>query len=139
MLEACKNCIIWLDNSMKNFYFHHSVFQRQGRSGKWHFFYVIFSGGIWLNFTFSSTQFGMFFPDFYWDMSGNWINTNNLSWNTVVMKKIGKTFKKCSFRTIFGQNLDKHGPHPKSSSMFFVEITEGDHKLSRTFYFIKIS
>ena len=56
----------------------------------------------------------------------------------VLKKKIGKTFKNRSFTTIFKQKQDQHGPHPKSSSIFFLKMTKGDHKLSRTFYFIKI-
>ena len=54
-------------------------------------------------------------------------------------KKIGKTVKNWSFGIILGQKLGQHGLHPKSSSNVFVEIAKGDHKLSRTFYFIKIS
>ena len=54
-------------------------------------------------------------------------------------KRLGKTNKNCSFRIRFGPKLGQHGPHLKSSSIFCVEIAEGDHKLSRTFYFIKIS
>ena len=73
-------------------------------------------------------------------MSGNWINIYNFCYNTVVLeKKLGKTVKNCSFRILFGQKVGQHGPHPKSSWIFFVEVTQGDHKLSRTFYFIKIS
>ena len=54
-------------------------------------------------------------------------------------KKIGKTVKKCSARTLFGQKLAQYITRQKCSSIFFREITKGDHKLSRTFYFIKIS
>ena len=45
--------------------------------------------------------------------------------------------KNCSPRTLFGQKLGQHGPHPKSSSIIFLEIKE-DHKLSINFYFIKV-
>ena len=48
-------------------------------------------------------------------------------------KKIGKTFENCSFRT-----SPAYGPCPKSSSIFSGK-TKGDHKLLRTFDFIKIS
>ena len=54
-------------------------------------------------------------------------------------KKISKTLKNYSFRTLFGQKLGQHGPHPKSNLILFLELTKGDHKLPRTFYFIKIS
>ena len=60
VLEACKNQIIWLDNNVKNFYIHHSIFPRRGRSGKWHFFMlssVLEFGQI---LPFSSTHFGIF-------------------------------------------------------------------------------
>ena len=44
---------------------------------------------------------------------------------------------------IFGPNLCKkrgqYGPHPKQTKSFFAEMTKADHKLSKTFYFIKIS
>ena len=73
-------------------------------------------------------------------MSGNWINIYNFCYNTVVLeKKLGKTVKNCSFRILYGQKVGQHGPHPKSSWIFCVEVAKGDHKLSRTFYFIKIS
>ena len=33
-----------------------------------------------------------------------------------------------------------HGPHPKfKKNFFFAEITKPGHKLSKTFYFIKMS
>ena len=53
-------------------------------------------------------------------------------------KKISETVKNCSLRTLFEQKLGQYGPRPKSSSIFCMEITKGDHKLSRTFYVIKI-
>ena len=44
---------------------------------------------------------------------------------------------------IFGLNLCKkrgqYGPHPKQTENLFAEMTKADHKLSKTFYFIKIS
>ena len=45
MLEAYKSHGIWLDGSVKILDIHHSIFLRQGRSGKWRFVY----GGIWSN------------------------------------------------------------------------------------------
>ena len=71
-------------------------------------------------------------------MSGNQFNVYNLYYNTVVLKKIWYV-KNCSFKILLGQKLGCHGPHPKSISIFCVEMTKGDHKLSRTVYFIKIS
>ena len=88
---------------------------------------------------FSSTHVGFFFADFYWDMLGQWTDIYNLCYHIVVLKKkINKTVKNCSSRTLFGQKLGQHGPHPTWSSNFFLKITKGDHKLSRTFYFIQI-
>ena len=75
-----------------------------------------------------------FFADFHWDMSGNLINIYNLCYNTVVLKKIAKTFTDCSFRTLFGQKLSQQRPCPKSSSIFFFWRY---HKLFRTFYLSK--
>ena len=43
-------------------------------------------------------------------------------------KKIGKIFKNFTFKALFRQK-----------KIFFLEITKADHKLSRMFYFIKIS
>ena len=37
------------------------------------------------------------------------------------------------------QKSSPHGPYPKQKTFFFAEITTPDHKLSKTFYFIKIS
>ena len=80
-----------------------------------------------------------FFADFCWDKLGHWINIYNLHYHIVVLKKKnGKTVKNCSSRILFGQKLGQHGPRPKWSSIFFLEITKGDHKFSRTFYFIKV-
>ena len=53
-------------------------------------------------------------------------------------KKNAKTFTNCLFRTLLGQKLGQQRPCPKSSSIFVLEITKGDHKLSVTLYFIKI-
>ena len=69
-------------------------------------------------------------------MSAKGINIYNLCYNALVLKKIGKTFQKCSFRTLYRQ---KHGPGQKSSSIFFSENRKEDRKHSRTFHFIKMS
>ena len=53
-------------------------------------------------------------------------------------EKIGKTFKNCSFRTLFRQKWGQHGSHhPQSSSTFLMEITKEVHV--RAFYIIKKS
>ena len=133
---------MWLDNFVKIFGFHHSIFPRRGRLGKRRFSVsVVFSYLQWSHFVkcypLISPKLG-FFADFYSDISENLTNVYNFYYNTVVLRKeIVKTFKNCSFRTIFGQKLDQQGPCPKSSS-FFLHITKGDHKLLRTFYFFKI-
>ena len=63
-------------------------------------------------------------------------------YNTVVLKKkIGKTVKNCSFEIILWQKTGHWASmsHTQNQAQFFfVEITKGD-KLSRTFYFIRIS
>ena len=51
------------------------------------------------------------------------------------MKKTGKTLENCSFTSLYRQKQD----HPKIKFTFFLKITDGDDKLSRTFYFIKTS
>ena len=70
-------------------------------------------------------------------MSENWINIYNLCCNAVFVKKIAKLVKNCYFRTLFRQKLGQHGPHPKSSSIFCLEITKGGHRFSSK-VFIKI-
>ena len=84
-----------------------------------------------------STHFGFFLLIFI-EICQEIELISNLCYNTV-LKKIVKTFTNCSFRTLFGQKFSQQRPCPKSSSKIFFEITKGDHKLSRTFYFIKIS
>ena len=37
------------------------------------------------------------------------------------------------------QKWGPHGTHPKEKNNLFIEITKLDHKLSKTFYFIKLS
>ena len=52
-------------------------------------------------------------------------NSNNFNCNPVVPKnKIGKR--------------GHFGPHPKQITIFLTETTKPDHKLSKTFYFVKI-
>ena len=71
-------------------------------------------------------------------MLGDSNNINKYNWNLVVLKKIGKTFNNYHFFT----HLHKKGVtmgHTQNTKTFFAEITKPDHKLSKTFYFIKIS
>ena len=75
-----------------------------------------------------------FLTDFQWDMSAKVINIYNLCYNALVLKKICKTFQKCSFRTLFRQ---KHGPGQKSSSNFFLEITKEIISLQEPFILSK--
>ena len=74
----------------------------------------------------------------------------NMSYTTyaAVMKKIDKTFENCYLytfiiRTLIFTALCKNrasmGHTQNQVTFFFLEITKGDHKLSRTFYLIKIS
>ena len=55
MLEACKNCVIWLDGSVKILDIHHSIFLRWGK----------------IRGDYPSTHLGFFFAEFCWDMSGD--------------------------------------------------------------------
>ena len=43
-VTSLQNHVIWLTNSVKILDFHHSIFPRRDRSGKWRFVYVVFSG-----------------------------------------------------------------------------------------------
>ena len=74
-------------------------------------------------------------------MLGDSININNFSCNPVVLKKKknGKTSKNGHFRAQRVQKRSQYGPYPKQKTIFFAAITKGDHKFSKTFYFIKIS
>ena len=77
-----------------------------------------------------------FFADFHWDMSGNLINIYNLRYNTVVLKK--KSLKLLQIALLgpyLGKNSASRG-HAQNQVQFFLEITKGDHKLSRTFFIL---
>ena len=72
-------------------------------------------------------------------MSGDSINKNNFNCNSVVSKKylVYKTSK-----TFFGTTCTKKGlvwVRPRTKNNFFKDVTKADFKLSKTFYFIKIS
>ena len=71
-------------------------------------------------------------------MSENLINIYNLCYNIEVLKKNGKTVKNCSLGSYLGKTLASVGHTQNQAQFFLKEITKGDHKLSRTFYFIKI-
>ena len=80
-----------------------------------------------------STQFG-YFTDFHWDVSGNWININNI-YNTVVLKKMVKLLQIALLEPYLGKNSASRG-HAQNQVQFFLEIMKGDHKLSRTFFIL---
>ena len=71
-------------------------------------------------------------------MLGDSVNINNFNCNPVVLKKIAKTSKNYNFLAQFVQKW-ANGPRPKTENIFFSVIKKTDHKLSKTFYFIKIS
>ena len=82
---------------------------------------------IWSNlYTLDSTSFLLicinvvFFSDFHWDMSQNWINMYkyyiNYPW---ILIDIGKTFKNRPFRNLFRQKQLQYGSCTKSSSIYF--------------------
>ena len=80
-----------------------------------------------------------FFADSHWDMSGNLINIYNLRYKIVVLKKNHQSFHKLLFQDpIWAKTKGQQRPCPKSSSVFFVEITRGDHKLSNQKLFISL-
>ena len=54
-------------------------------------------------------------------------------------KKSVKLLKIALLRSYLGRNWASMGHTQNQAQFFFVEITKGDHKLSRTFYFIRIS
>ena len=72
-------------------------------------------------------------------MSGNLINIYNLHYKIVVLKKNRQSFHKLLFQDpIWAKTKGQQRPCPKSSSVFFVEITRGDHKLSNQKLFISL-
>ena len=92
---------------------------------------------IWPKFCPKITPiFFFFFAVFQWNMLGDSIGIKNFNWNPVVLKKI------C--QTIFQPNLHQKGltlSHSQNQNLFFFfsQTTKPDHKLSKTFYFMKIS
>ena len=54
-------------------------------------------------------------------------------------KFLAKTFKNCHFWAQLAQKRGQYRPHPKQTKKYFPELTKADHKLSKTFYFIKIA
>ena len=68
-------------------------------------------------------------------MLGDAITINNFNWNPVVLK----TPKKYHFLAQLVQKWGPHGPRPKEENNIFAEIKKPDHKLSKTFYFTKVS
>ena len=71
-------------------------------------------------------------------MSENPINIKNFNWNPVVLKNLAKTSKNYHFLAPIVQKGDPYGPYLKQKTVFS-EITKPDHKLSKRFYFNKIS
>ena len=73
-------------------------------------------------------------------MLGDSISINNFNCNPVVLIFFFFLLKPLKI-AIFGPNLRKkrsqYGSHPKQKH-FFAEIIKADHKISKTFYFIKI-
>ena len=61
-----------------------------------------------------------------------------LNVSVVLKKNCRNTFRNCYFGAL-GQKIASMLLHPKSMLSFFVETTRGYHKLSKAFYFIKIS
>ena len=93
---------------------------------------------IWLKCFPKTTPILIFFAGFQWNMLGDSININNFNCTPIILKNFWPLKI-----TIFGPNLCKKGvsmDHTQNKQTFFLtEMTKADHKLSKTFYFIKIS
>ena len=61
------------------------------------------------------------------------VNINNFNWNQAVQKKIAKTSKNYNFLAQLVQKWGSHEPCSKQKTIFSSEITETDHKFSKTF------
>ena len=57
----------------------------------------------------------------------------------VVLIKTAKPSKNCHFWAQLAHQRVQYGLCPKQKNKFFAKITKADHRLSKTFYFIKIS
>ena len=78
---------------------HHSILPRWGRSAKWCFIYV----GL------VPPTLDFFFADFYWDMSGQWINIYNVCYIVVLEKKSVKLLKTALLGPYLGKNWASMG------------------------------
>ena len=78
-----------------------------------------------------------FLAGFQWNMLLDSININNVNWNPEVLKKIAKT-SKLPFFVLTCAKMGFPWATPKTKTIFLAEV-KPDHKLSKTFYFSKIS
>ena len=106
-------------------------------------FFTFFTtlGLIWPRFCPKDTATLRFFAGFQWNMLKNSIDINNFNWNLVVPKNF--LLKPLNI-TIFWSNFSKNGVsmghnQNKKTFFFFFRNNKTDHKLSKTFYFIKTS
>ena len=93
---------------------HHSIFSRRSRSGKWHFVY----GGIWSNFTFSSTHRGFFLlisSEICWDIELIFITCVII---VVLKKNLVKLLKIALLEPYLGKNWASMG-HTQNEAQFF--------------------
>ena len=82
----------------------------------------------------------VFFASFLWSMLEDSININNCNWNPVVLKKNVLKPLKITFFYHYPTFTIMGSPWVMPKTKFiFAEITKSDNKLSKTFYFIKIS
>ena len=132
MVEACKNHI-WLDSSMKFLIFiiQFSWGQTDQENGASFMLSLVVKFGQIIPFRFHPLI--EFFTDFHWDLSGNWINIYNLCYNAAVLKE-KESVKLLKVTVLLGPYLGKTW-----ASMSHAQNQIQDHKLSRIFYFIKIS
>ena len=105
--------------------FHHSIFPRWDRSGKCCFVYVFSVVKFGQILPYSSSHLGFFFfcfcffADFHCDISGNWINTCNLCYNTVVLKKSLKLLKIAFLWPYLGKIWASRGYVQNQVQLFF--------------------
>ena len=94
---------------------------------------------IWSKFCPKTTPDLIFFAGFQWIMLGIQLILKTLIEIQWFWKYFAKTSKNYYFLAQIVQKWGPHGPRPKQKTIFFSEITKPDPKLSKTFYFNKMS
>ena len=105
-------------------------------------FFTFFTtlGLIWPKFCPKTTTTLIFFACFQWNMLRDSIDINNFNWmESSSSEKFLKPLKFTICWPNFCKNRVPMGHTQNKKQYFFSEITKPDHKLSKAFYFIKIS